>query len=119
MLDHPSDTPAARPPRSFLIALTGASHIRMERVDADPVGAPAEANGAGGFHVGRGTLVRVNNHPPITWAAFVEGHAYLDRATLRNIFADLSARGSHATPSGAMEIAVVTDPARPPRPQSA
>lgn len=112
MLDHPSDTPAARPPKSFLIALTGASHIRTDAVGAEH-GLPAEANGSGGYHVGRATLVRVNGNPPLTWAKFVEAHAHLERVVLRDIFADLSARGSHAALGATLEIAVVADLTRP------
>lgn len=108
MLDHPSDTPSARPPLPLLEALRIVGRDRAPIRAADIIGGPAEPNGLGGFHVGRGTLVRVNNNPPIPWAEFVGAHGHLTKLQLREIFADLSVVGAHVGAGGALEVAVVT-----------
>jgi hypothetical protein len=113
MLDHPSDTPSARPPLSLIEALRTDERVRISGVPPRGAGIPAEPNGLGGFHVGRGTLVRVNNNPPIPWAEFVGSHDQLSKLQLRAIFADLSVAGAHAGVGGALEIAVVTEVSGP------
>lgn len=113
MLDFASDTPSACPPHSVLIALQGGGSVRATRIADSAAAFAAARNEDGGFHVGRGTLVRVNGGEPLTWETFASENAALGRDELRAIFAALSGSGFHMDASATFTVAVVPAPPAP------
>lgn len=113
MLDFASDTPSACPPHSVLIAFQGGSTVRATRIADSALAFEAERNENGGFHVGRGTLVRVNGGEPLTWEKFAADNAELGRGELRAIYADLTGAGFHMDVTATFTVAVVPAPPAP------
>lgn len=111
MLDFASDTPSACPHQSVLVALQGGSAVRVTRIADSATAFEAARNESGGFHVGRGTLVRVNGGQPMTWEKFATDNAALGRGELRAIYADLAGSGFHMDITATFTVAVV--PAQP------
>lgn len=107
MLNFDNDTPSACPPHSVLIALQDGATVRTTRVANSAAAFAAARNKDGGFHVGRGTLVRVNGGEPLTWEKFAADNAELGRGELRAIYADLTGAGFHMDASATFTVAVV------------